>query len=116
MYVGPGGACGLCSGLVAIQALKATRNWGRKRRTAIASFCGLFSVKAMNQALKVEASKLRSEMAVRSSRVARLPRVEARAMSTRDAVPHCAAEYPAHAAVIVTSASRTASQICRIRE
>ena len=54
----------------------------------------------MNQALKVEESKLRTEMAVRSSRVARLPRVEARAMSMRDAVPHFDAEYPAQAAVM----------------
>src|ERR1700728_936085 len=116
MYVGPGGASGLCSGSVAIHALKATRNWGRKRRTAIASFCGLFKVNAINHALNVEASKLRSVLAVRSSRVARLPSVEARAMSTRDAVPHCAAEYPAQAAVTVTSASSTASQTCTIRE
>ena len=92
MYVGPGGAFGLCSGSVAIHALKATRNGGRKRRIAIASFCGLFRVKAMNHALKVEASKLRSEMALRSSRVARLRSVEDRAISTRDAVPHLAAE------------------------
>ena len=70
----------------------------------------------MNQALKVEASKLRSEMAERSSRVARLPRLEAWAMSTRDSVPHRAAEYPAQAAVTVTSASSTASQIWTIRE
>ena len=102
--------------MAAIHALKATRNSGRKRRTAIASFCGLFKVNAMNQALKVEASKLRSERAVRSSRVARLPRVETRAMSMRDAVPHFDAEYPAQAAVMVTSASSTASQICTIRE
>ena len=92
MYVGPGGACGLCSGSVAIHALKATRNWGRNRCSAIASFCGLFRVNAMNQALKVEASKLRSESAVRSSRVARLRSVDDWAMSTRDAVPHLAAE------------------------
>jgi hypothetical protein len=77
---------------VAIHALKATRNRGRKRRTAIASFCGLFRVKAVNQALKVEESKLRSEMASRSSRVARLPRLDALAMSTRDSVLHFAAE------------------------
>ena len=99
---------------MAIHALKATRNRGRKRATAIASFCGLSRVNAMNHALKVEWSKLRSVLAVRSSRVARLPRVEARAMSTRDAVPHFAAEYPAQAAVMVTSASSTASQICTI--
>ena len=37
-------------------------------------------------------------------------------MSTRDAVPHLAAEYPAQAAATVTSASSTASQICTIRE
>jgi hypothetical protein len=59
----------------------------------------------MNHALKVEASKLRSVLAVRSSRVARLPRDEARAMSTRDAVLHFAAEYPAQAAVMVTRAA-----------
>ena len=59
----------MCSGLVAIQALKATRNWARNRRSAITSFCGLFRVNAMNHALKVEASKFRSERAVRSSRV-----------------------------------------------
>ena len=106
----------MCRGSVVIQALKATRNWGRKRRTAIASFCGLFRVNAVNHALKVEASKLRSEMAVRSSRVARLRSVEDWAMSTRDTVPHRAAEYPAQAAVMVTSASRTASQIWTIRE
>ncbi len=68
----------------------------------------------MNQALKVEASKLRSVLAVRSSRVATLARDEDRAMSTRDAVPHFAAEYPAQAAVMVTSASNSASQICTI--
>ena len=70
----------------------------------------------MNQALKVEASRLRSEIAVRSSRVARLRSVEDWAMSMRDAVPHFAAEYPAQAAVIVTSASSIASPICPIRE
>ena len=58
----------------------------------MASFCGLFRVNAMNQALNVEASKLRSERAARSSRVARLRSVEDRAISTRDAVPHLAAE------------------------
>jgi len=56
--------------------MKATRNAGRNRRSAIVSFCGVFRVNAMNQALKVEASKLRSEMAVRSSRVAMLRGVE----------------------------------------
>ena len=71
---------------------------------------------AVNHALKVEASKLRSEMAVRSSRVARLRNVEDWAMSTRETVPHCAAEYPAQAAAMVTSASRTASPIWTIRE
>jgi len=74
--VGPSGAWGLCNGSVAIHALNDTRNSGRKRRTAIASFCGLFRVNAINHALKVEASKLRSEMAVKSSRVARLRSVE----------------------------------------
>ena len=59
---------------------------------AIASFCGLFSVNAMNHALKVEESKLRSERASRSSRVATLRSVEDWAMSTRDAVLHLAAE------------------------
>jgi len=102
--------------LVAIQALKATRNSGRNRRSAIASFCGLFSVNAMNHALKVDASKLRSEMAVRSSRVARLRSVEDWATSMRDAVPHLAAEYAAQAAASVTSASSAASPIWRIRE
>ncbi len=82
----------MCSGSVASQARKATRNCGRNRRSAMASFLGLFSVKAMNQALKVEASKLRSEMAFRSSRVARFRSVDDRAMSIRDLVPHVAAE------------------------
>jgi len=43
-------------------------------------------------AVKVEESKLRSEMAVRSSRVARLRRLDDWAISIRDAVPHLAAE------------------------
>jgi hypothetical protein len=73
-------------------------------------------VDAMNQALKVEASKLRSERAMRSSREARLRNVEDWAISTRDAVPQRAAEYPAQAAVIVTSASSTASPIWTSRE
>jgi hypothetical protein len=68
------------------------RNWGRKRRSATASFCGLFRVNAMNHASKVEESKLRSERAVRSSRVARARIVDDWAMSTRDAVPQRAAE------------------------
>jgi hypothetical protein len=37
-------------------------------------------------------------------------------MSTRDAVLHLAAEYPAQAAVRVTIASSAASQIWMIRE
>src|SRR5579859_4644617 len=115
MYVGPGGACGLCSGSVAIQALNATRNCGLNRRSATRSFWRLLSVNAMYQALKVEASKLRSEMAVRDALVARLRNVADWAMSTREAVFHRAAEYPAQAAAIVTRASRTASQICTIR-
>jgi len=82
----------LCSRSVAIHALRATRNAGRNRRTVIASFCGLFRVKAIYHALKVEASKLRSEMAVRSLRVARLRSVDDWAMSIRDTVPHLAAE------------------------
>ena len=77
---------------MAIHALKATRNAGRKRRSAIASFCGLFSVNAVNHAVKVEESKLRSDRAMRSSRVAMLRSVEDWAISTRDAVPHRAAE------------------------
>jgi len=64
----------------------------RKRRSAMASTFGLFSVKAMNQALNVEASKLRSEVALRSSLVARLRSVDDRAMSIRDFVPQVAAE------------------------
>ena len=82
----------MCSGLVAIHALKATRNGGRNRRSAISSFLGLFRVNAVNHALNVEESKLRSEMASRSARVARLRSVEDWAISTRDAVPHFAAE------------------------
>ena len=92
MYVGPGGACGLCSGSVAIHASNATRNPGRNRRMAIASFCGLLSVNAMYHALNVEESKLRTDWASRSARVARLRSVEDLAMSTREAVPHRAAE------------------------
>ena len=76
----------MCSGLVASQALKATQNSGRNRCSTRASFCGLFSVYAINHALNVEASKLRSEIAVRSPRVARLRRVEDSATSMRDAV------------------------------
>lgn len=82
----------MCIGSVAIQALNAIRNAGRKRRTARASFCGLFRVKAMNQALKVDASKLRSDIAARSCRVAKVRSVDDSAMSTRDSVLHRAAE------------------------
>jgi hypothetical protein len=78
--------------LVAIHALKATRNSGRNRRSATASFCGLFRVNAVNHALKVEASKLRVDSALRSARVARPRSAVDRAMSTREAVPHRAAE------------------------
>jgi hypothetical protein len=46
----------------------------------------------MNQALKVEESKLRWDRAVRSFRVASARSVEDWAISTRDAVPHFAAE------------------------
>src|SRR5689334_7956110 len=92
MYVGPGGACGLRSGWVAIHALKAIRKAGRKRRTATASFAGLFRVNAVNQALNVAESKLRSSSAVSSCLVAKLRRVEDRATSTRDSVFHRAAE------------------------
>jgi hypothetical protein len=44
-----------------------------------------------------------------------LRKVEDWAMSTRDTVPHRAADYPAQAAAMVTSASRIASPICTIR-
>ena len=81
----------MCSGSVAIQALNATRNAGRNRRIAITSFCGLFSVTAMNHALNVEESKLRRVSASRSSRVARLRSVDDWAICTREAVPHLAA-------------------------
>ena len=82
----------MCSGSVAIQASKATRNTGRNRRTAIASFCGLLRVNAVNQALKVDESKLRRDIAARSSRVAKLRSVDDSAMLTRDSVLHRAAE------------------------
>jgi hypothetical protein len=50
----------LWSGSVAIQASKATLYSGRKRRSAMACFWGSSRVKAVNQAVKVEESKLRS--------------------------------------------------------
>ena len=78
-------------GSVAIQASKATLNSGRKRRSAMACFCGSSKVNAVNQALKVEESKLRVDRALRSARVARLRRVAAWASSKRDSVPHLAA-------------------------
>jgi t-SNARE complex subunit (syntaxin) len=57
----------------------------------MACFCLSSRVKAVNQALKVEESKLRVERALRSARVARLRRVAAWAISMRDSVPHLAA-------------------------
>jgi hypothetical protein len=81
----------LWKGSVAIQASKATLNSGRKRRMAMASFCGSSKVNAVNQVLKVEESKLRVDRAARSARVARLRRVAAWASSRRDSVPHLAA-------------------------
>ena len=48
---------------MAIQASKATLNSGRKRRSATACFWGSSRVKAVNQALKVEESKLRVDSA-----------------------------------------------------
>jgi hypothetical protein len=79
---------------VAIQASKATRNSGRKRRVAMACFWGSFKVYAVNQALKVEESKLRVDRAARSAREARLRSVADRASSRRDSVPHLAAACP----------------------
>ncbi len=57
-----------------------------------------------------------AQFIVIKSRVARLRSVEDWAMSVGVSVPHRAAEYPAQAAVKVTSASRIASPICSIRE
>ena len=104
------------TGSVAIQASKATLNSGRKRRSAIPCFCGLFNVYAVNQALKVEESKFRVDRALRSARVARLRRVAAWAISMRDSVPHLAAAYPDQAAAIVTSDNSSASPIWTARE
>jgi hypothetical protein len=52
---------------------------------------GSFKVYAVNQALKVEESKLRVDRAARSAREARLRSVAERASSMRDSVPHLAA-------------------------
>jgi hypothetical protein len=54
----------------------------------MACFWGSSRVKAVNQALKVEESKLRVERALRSARVARLRSVAASASWMRDSVPY----------------------------
>jgi predicted nucleic acid-binding protein len=82
----------------------------------MACFFASSRVNAVNQALKVEESKLRVDSALRSARVARLRRVAAWASSRRDSVFHLAAAYPDQAAAIVTSDSSSASPICTVRE
>ena len=108
---GPGGASGLVSGLVARHASNATRNCGRKRRSAIAIACSLPAVYAANHALKVEESKFRSSIASRWARFAFDLAVEDSARSTRDSVLHFAAAYPDQAANKATIERSTASAI-----
>jgi hypothetical protein len=81
----------LVSGCVARQASNATRNFGRKRRSAI-TIASLFpAVYAENQASKVEESKLRRLIAWRLARLASDRSFEESASRTRDSVLHFAA-------------------------
>ena len=97
------------AGSVAIQALNATLNWGLNRSAAIFTAGWLSATYALNQALKVDASKFRWSRASRSARLDLVRAAEARASVSDDSVPHFDDAKPDQAARTATTASRIAS-------
>src|SRR4029077_14924193 len=115
MYVGPGGASTLSNGFVAIHALNATANSGRKRRSATSAPSVLPAMYALTQALNVRESKSLFEAAVVPARLDSVLAALAWASCRRDSVLHFADANPDHAAMSATMASNAASMIVTVR-
>ena len=111
MSEGSAGALGFVRGSVARHASTAASALGRSRLSATRKSSGLCEAYAVIAALKSTESSVRICVASMAAWLALVRVEEAFASESDDSVPHLAAAYPDHAAMIATSESSTASAI-----